>query len=145
MLWCYLCVHCTQLYIMYNRWGVEIYLFSLNHYIYINIKINVYSSIMIMNQYCFFLESFGAFLFKSQDFTLKRGALPHPSPLQYYFFCLKKDRLFKLNLYQHLKTCKNKTHTMNVSYTRVRGITGSASTRCWGGYGFNSRPKTRHS
>ena len=29
--------------------------------------------------------------------------------------------------------------------TRVCGITGSASARRWGGYGFNSRPKPRQS
>ena len=34
---------------------------------------------------------------------------------------------------------------VNLLHTRVCGITGSASARRWGGYGFNSRPKPRQS
>ena len=40
---------------------------------------------------------------------------------------------------------KSKVIFLVLSDTRVCGITGSASARRWGGYGFNSRPKPRHS
>ncbi len=36
-------------------------------------------------------------------------------------------------------------YSNKVFYTRVCGITVSAFARHWGGYGFNSRPKPRHS
>ena len=52
-------------------------------------------------------------------------------------------------LYAHLfYECRQATKGINVfiyKLTRVCGVLGSASAWRWGGSGFNSRPKPRHS